>query len=327
MTTPKLPRTPVPPERVGWRAVLARPRLAVVADYSRRVYNGLANDNAFFLAGGVAFSLLLALVPFVLLLVVALTFALGRRPEQAAETVVSLAEMFLPRDSFEAGAVLRTIVDDVLRTRGAVGIGAALGFVWTSTRLFGSLRAVLSIVLDRSERGIVAGKLFDVVAALLTSLLVLVWVVLVTYLSIATNQGASLLQSLGVQMETLGTLSYLVGRAVGFGLVAFTFYALYHGLPRKRPSREAAWLAALVASSLFEIARHVYAMLLVQFSPGSLYTGTIAVIVSIVFFVYYGAFLFLLGAEVAQAHELRHEELARLRATPAPVLRSRFSRK
>jgi len=307
--------------------VLARPRLAVVVDYLRRVYNGLAEDNAFFLAGGVAFSLLLALVPFVLLLVVALTFALGRQPEQAAGTVVSLAEMFLPRNSFEASAVLRTIVDDVLRTRGAVGIGAALGFVWTSTRLFGSLRAVLSIVMDRSDRGIVAGKLFDVVAALATSLLVLVWVVLVSYLSIASARGSSILENLGVQMETLGTLTYLLGRALGFALLTFTFYALYHGLPRNRPSREAAWLAALVASVLFEVARQVYAELLVRFSPGSLYTGTIAVIVSIVFFVYYGALLFLLGAEVAQAHELRREELVRLRSVPAPSPRTRSPNK
>jgi len=323
VTTPKPPRTPVRPEPDGWRAALARPRLVVVVDYLRRVYNGLANDNAFFLAGGVAFSLLLALVPFVLLLVVALTFVLGRQPEQAAETVVSLTEMFLPRDSFEAGAVLRTIVDDVLRTRGAVGIGAALGFVWTSTRLFGSLRAVLSIVMDRSERGIVAGKLFDVVAAFATSLLVLVWVLLLSYLSIATDRGTSMLANLGVRMETLGTLTYLIGRGLGFALVAFTFYALYHGLPRKRPSREAAWLAALVASSLFEIARQMFAVLFVRFSPSSLYTGSIAVIVSIVFFVYYGAVLFLLGAEVAQAHELRREELVRLRSVPEPVSRTR----
>jgi len=327
VTTPKPPKTPVRPELDGWRAVLARPRLAVVVDYLRRVYNGLAEDNAFFLAGGVAFSLLLALVPFVLLLVVALTFALGRQPEQAAGTVVSLAEMFLPRNSFEASAVLRTIVDDVLRTRGAVGIGAALGFVWTSTRLFGSLRAVLSIVMDRSDRGIVAGKLFDVVAALATSLLVLVWVVLVSYLSIASARGSSILENLGVQMETLGTLTYLLGRALGFALLTFTFYALYHGLPRNRPSREAAWLAALVASVLFEVARQVYAELLVRFSPGSLYTGTIAVIVSIVFFVYYGALLFLLGAEVAQAHELRREELVRLRSVPAPSPRTRSPNK
>ncbi len=323
-TTP--PRIQAPPDVDGWRTFFVRPRVAIFADYARRVYNGLANDNAFFLAGGVAFSLLLALVPFVLLLVVGLTFAFGRSPEDAAATVVDLATRFLPRDAFEFGAVLRTIVDDVLRTRGAVGIGAALGFVWTSTRLFGSLRAVLSIVMDRNERGIVAGKLFDVFAAAAATLLVVVWVIISTYLSIATDTGTSLLADLGVRMETLGTLTYILGRVIGFSLIVFTFYAMYHGLPRNRHSRAAAFTGAVVASILFEIARYLFALLVVRFAPGSLYTGTIAVIVSVVFWVYYAALLFLVGAEVAQAHEQRRDEQrAAVKMTRAPAKSTRKS--
>lgn len=299
--------------------MLARPRLATVTDYVRRVFKGLAEDNAFFLAGGVAFSLLLALVPFVLLLVVGLSFALGRTPEQAAETVVALTESFLPRNAVEAAAVLRSIVDDVLRTRGAVGIGAAVGFVWTATRLFGSLRAVLAIVLDREERGIVAGKLFDVLAAFATSILVVLWVVVSTYFTMATDRGTAFLADLGVRLEAVGALSYGLGRALGFTLLCVTFYGIYRGLPRTRPSREAALIASLVAAVLLEVARQLYTVFLVQISPSSLYTGTIAVIVSVVFWVYYGALLFLLGAEVAQAHELRREELSRLASVPDPA--------
>lgn len=309
-STPR--KTPEPHNPVGWRAFAARPRIAVAFDYMRRVFIGLADDNAFFLAGGVAFSLLLALVPFVLLLVVGLSFVFGREPTQAAETVVTLTEAFLPRDAFEAGAVLRTIVEDVLRTRGAVGITAALGFVWTSTRLFGSLRAVLAIVMDRSDRGIVAGKLFDVVAAAASTVMVVVWVVISTFLSIGSERGSEILSGFGVQVEALGTVTYLIGRALGFGLLVFTFFALYLGLPKRRPDRDSALLAAVVAAALFELARQLFAMVFALVSPSSLYTGTIAVIVSVVFWVYYGALLFLLGAETAAIHELRKQELQRL---------------
>ncbi len=305
-------KTPEPRNPVGWRAFAARPRVAVVIDYGRRVFNGLADDNAFFLAGGVAFSLLLALVPFVLLLVVGLSFVFGREPAQAAETVVALTESFLPRNAYEAGAILRTIVDDVLRTRGAVGITAALGFVWTSTRLFGSLRAVLAIVMARDDRGIVAGKLFDVVAAAASTVLVVVWVVISTFLSIGTERGSEILNGFGVQMEALGTATYLIGRALGFALLVFTFFALYRGLPKRRPDRDSALFAALVAAAFFEIARQLFALVFALVSPDSLYTGTIAVIVSVVFWVYYGAILFLLGAEVAAVHDLRKQELRRL---------------
>ncbi len=303
------PTTLAPPEiapRSPWYRGL---RLGTLADYARRVYNGFGEDNGFFLAGGVAFSLLLALVPFVLLLVVGLSFALGRQPEQATEIIVRLTETFLPSDAFEAAAVLRAMVEDVLRTRGAVGIGAGLGFVWTSTRLFGSLRAVLSIVLDRNDRGIVAGKLFDVGAAFATTALVVLWVVISTYLSIASERGTEMLAHLGVRVGALSALNYGLGRAFGFALLVFTFYALFHGLPRRRPSKEAAVVAALVTAGLFELARNLFTVFLGIAAPSTLYTGTIAVIVSVVFWMYYGAMLFVIGAEVAQAHELRRAEL------------------
>lgn len=303
----------------GGRAhVSARPRLATAADYLQRVYDGLANDNAFFLAGGVAFSLLLALVPSLLLVVVGLSFLLGRQPTEALGTLTTLTETFLPRDTFEVGALLRTTVGDVLRTRGAVGVGAALGFVWTSTRLFGSLRAVLSIVFARDERGIVAGKLFDVVASVATTLVVALWALLSTYLSVARARGVVVLTDLGVRVDALGTLSYLLGRAVGLVILVSTFYAVYRLLPRRRPSAASALVGAVAAAVLFEIARQLYVLVLAVASPGSLYTGTIAVIVSVVFWVYYGALLFVVGAQFAQAHEARRRE-AGSRADTAEV--------
>ena len=290
--------------------MLARlPRVDTVRDYTRRVFQAFGDDNGFFLAGGVAFSLLLALVPLVLLLVVGLSFALGRQPEQAMETVVDLSQRFLPPNAFEASAVLRTMVEDVLRTRGAVGVGALLGFLWTSTRLFGSLRAVLSIVLDRTERGIVAGKLFDVVASFATTGLVVLWAVVSSFVALLGERGTEFLSRLGLRVDAIGALGYVSGRTLSFLLLAFTFYALYRGLPQRRPSREAALLAAACAALGFEMARHVYTLVLGVASPGTLYTGTIAVIVSVVFWMYYGAVLFVLGAEVAQAHELRAAEL------------------
>ena len=58
-------------------------------------------------------------------------------------------------------------------------------------------------------------------------------------------------------------------------------------------------------------------MLVRRFDPSSLYTGTIAAIVAVVFWTYYGSLLFLIGGEVAQAAELRRAELRALTAVGA----------
>ena len=92
-----------------------------------------------------------------------------------------------------AGELLRSLVADFLRTRPATTLYSALGFVWFSTRLFGSLRTAVSLIFDRSDRGIVAGKLFDVGATMVATVAVAAWVLLAVALDLATARGAALL--------------------------------------------------------------------------------------------------------------------------------------
>ena len=276
------------------------------------MYKQSAEDNVFFLAGGLAFNVLLALLPFVLLLVSGMALLLGSQPEQAARTVVGLLQAFLPDDSVSATELLRSVIEDVQRTKGAVTLYAAIGFAWFSTRLFGSLRSVLAQIFDGTDRGIVSGKLFDFGATLVTTMAVVVYIAISAYLDLATTRGVELLVRMGLRESSMSGIAYVVGRLLAILIVFGLFYTMYHGLPRRRPSARTALTAAAAASLMFEIARSVFSVLVRQFDPSSLYTGTIAVVVAVVFWTYYGALLFLIGGELAQAAELRRTELAAL---------------
>jgi membrane protein len=286
-------------------------------DILRRVWNQSAEDNVPFLAGGLAFNTLLALVPFVLLLISGLSFLLGSEPAQAAATVTALVEQLLPNNAPSASELLRGVLTDVMSTRGTVTLYSAIGFAWFSTRLFGSLRSVLALIFDGTDRGIVAGKLFDFMATVVATVAVVVYVVFSAYLDLAATQGIALLRRAGLVAEAMSGLQYLAGRALALTLVFALFYALYRGLPRRRPSVRVSLVAAITASVLFELARNAFALLVGSADPSSLYTGSIAAIVAVVFWTYYSAFLFLLGGEVAQAYELRRSELALLEASDA----------
>jgi membrane protein len=100
--------------------------------------------------------------------------------------------------------------------------------------------------------------------------------------------------------------------------VFILFFSLYRGLPRRRPSVRVAAVGGLAASLLFELARHLFALLIAHFDPSSLYTGTIAAVVATVFWTYYSALLFMIGGEVAQAYELRRGHLAERQRQEAP---------
>jgi membrane protein len=278
----------------------------------RRIWYQSAEDNVLFLAGGLAFNVLLALVPFALLSMSGMALLLGSQPEDAVRTVTGLLPALLPNDAPAATELLRGLVADVYRTRGTVGVYAAIGFVWFSTRLFGSLRSVLALVFSHDDRGIVVGKLFDMVATLVATVAVVVYIAMTTYLDLAAAQGAQLMVQAGLRESAMGGITYVAGRIVAVLVIFSLFYALYRGLPRQRPSVRTAFIAAASASLLFEAARYAFAMLVRQFDPSSLYTGTIAAIVGVVFWTYYGSLLFLIGGEIAQASELRRSELSAL---------------
>ena len=292
-------------------------RVSGAWDVVRRAWNQGAEDNVLFLAGGLAFNVLLALVPFVLLLISGIAFFLGSQPDEAARTVTGLLQAFLPTDSITATDLLRTTIADVLYTRGTVTAYAAIGFAWFSTRLFGSLRSVLAQIFDGDDHSIVVGKLYDFLSTGVATVVIVVYIAMSTYLDLATTRGVALLTHLGLRADTMSGLAYVSGRLVGLSLVFGLFYALYHGLPRRRPSTRTALLAALTATTLFEIARNIFALLVRHFDPSSLYTGTIAAVVAIVFWTYYGSLLFLIGGEIAQAIQLRRtaraETLAAMR--------------
>lgn len=286
-------------------------------DIVRRVWRQSAEDNVPFLAGGLAFNILLALLPFVLLLMAGLSFLLGSEPAEAAATVTALIERLLPNDAPSASDLLRGIITDVLATRGTVTVYSAIGFAWFSTRLFGSLRSVLALIFDGTDRGIVAGKLFDFGATIIATLLVVVYVVFSAYLDLATTRGLALLREIGLREGAMSGVAYVVGRLLALSVVLSLFYALYRGLPRRRPTLSVSLVGAATATLLFEVARHAFAIVVRHVDPGSLYTGSIAAIVAVVFWTYYSAFLFLIGGEVAQAFDLRRGELAALQQTAA----------
>ncbi len=292
---------------------------AAAGDLVRRVWRQSAEDNVPFLAGGLAFNILLALVPFVLLLVAGLSFLLGSEPGEAVAAVTALLERLLPQGDASSRALLTGVLSDVVGTRGTVTLYSAIGFAWFSTRLFGSLRSVLAQVFDGTDRSIVAGKLFDLLATAIATAGVAVYVVLSTYLDLATTRGVALLRAAGLRDAAMGGMGYLTGRLLAVSLVIGLFHALYRGLPRRRPSRQVALVGAVTAALLFEVARHLFAVAVRHLTPDSLYTGTIAAIVAVVFWTYYGAFLFLLGGEVAQAWELRRSELAALDTPTRPL--------
>jgi len=266
----------------------------------------LGEDDVMFLASGVSFNLLLAVVPFVLLLISVSTVFLGNTPDMAADAAVAFIDRLLPT-TWSEGQSVRATVREIARVSGSVSLYSAIGFLWFSTRVFSSMRSVFQVTFDvPNERGILHGKAFDLLASFLAAIGITVYGSLSAYLLVASTRGASVLERLGVRDSIMGPIEYAFGRLLAFALVVLLCFAVYRLIPNRPIPSRTAWIGSITTSVLFELARIGFSLYVARFSPGSLYTGALTTLVVITLWTYYASLIFIIGAEVAQAVELRH---------------------
>ena len=280
---------------------------SALADYLRRIWHHSSEDDLLFLASGVAFGILLAALPFGLLVMSVLAFALNETPDRTALSVHQLLDQLLPSHSGTMEESVHALINGVLQSRGALGIWGAIGYFWFTARLFGALRSALSQVLDfGTQRGVVAGKLHDFRLTLVATFLVTGYLALTAYVAIATSRGVQLFVSLGLRSDVMSGLEYMLSRLLAFILVTALIFVLYRFIPVRGIPTRAAVVGAATAAIMFELTRAAYTALTGLLSPATIYTGTLYTIVSVVFWVYYAAIIFLIGGEVARVYEIRN---------------------
>jgi len=282
--------------RIGW----------TLRDYAQRVWDNSGEDNIFFLAGGIPFTLLLAAVPFFLLLAAGLAYLLNQSTDVSSAEINTIIDRFLPPHPANQVSPIATILVPIIKSSKTIGLYSVIGFIWFSTRLFGSLRSVLAAIFDiDTDRGIVAGKIFDVQITVVSTLLLILYTGLSAYLALATTRGLLVLGELGLRKDVMGTLEYNIGQAIAFVFITMMFYSLYKFLPNRHIRWQTALIASLFTSFMFELAKRLFGAYVQSFNPGSFYRGTVAAMVIVVVWVYYASMIFILGGEVAQVHELR----------------------
>jgi membrane protein len=244
----------------------------------------------------VAFNLLLALIPLLIVTTSAAVFFLGRSGEQSVAEIVDLVDSLIPVTPARE-VMLRDLLTDILSSvptgTATVSIGG-ITLVWLTTRLFGTLRVVLADVFDIEEtRHPVVAKLFDMLISLVSSLFLVSYFGITTYLAIEVRGGTFL----------SGAEVYLA-RLLAFLFMLVTFFFLYRYLTRVRVRWRTALVGALFTAVMFEIARFLFAQLGSVINFSSLYSGVIAALVVSVVWSYYVALIFILGGEVAQVYDL-----------------------
>jgi membrane protein len=255
------------------------------------VWRKFQKDNALFLARGLAFDVLVCLIPALFLLFLLFGFLF----DSSRETIQYMSSYMKALIPFSQQQVLRNLFS-VVKTKKLLGILGGVGMVWTLIRLFGSIRTVLDAVMEVKEgRGFLQGKLFDG-KMMLGSGLFLVATVFVTSASSVLKTISP--QILGAKFFYLGVRGELSSLLLSFFFTVCLFFLLYRFIPYRRMPTKAAVNGALAASILWEVAKHIFHYYLLNFADISEVYGPFTLLLALILWVYYSCIVFILGAEM-----------------------------
>lgn len=269
----------------------------------RRTLEAAFEDNIPFLASALSFDLLLTIIPFVALLLAAVGYLVEHQVTTQQVDLHELLARLLPTAAggptdkvfTEAESALASVMRHRVRLT-AVGLPL---FFWFSTRLFGGLRAALNEVFDTDERrSWPMAKLLDLSMVMGTGALLVLGGVLTTW---DARTGGSVSRSFA-----LAWLWRFALETTAFGLGVVLFFLIFKFLPSRRIAWRTALMAAVFCSLGFEVAKRLYALYVTRFVTLDRVASDANVVGLFLFllWVYYTAYLFLLGGEVAETYDL-----------------------
>lgn len=292
-------------------------------EFLRLFWQKFADDDAFFLSAGIAWGLLFALVPLLALGIGLTGFVLSARYEDPTQAVVALFAGAMPQTGAAANFadILRNLVSEVMANRTGLTVVGALVFVWLATRFSGSLRSALYRVFETGvRRGIVHGKLFD--------MLVVVAGVLLVTLNLGVTVVFAAAMDFGVNFFGWGGEAVTIAHRLLGGLIAFaSIWTVFLLAYRYLPARKTPWLTTVVAATfaalLHELLKLAFSTYVTDMANYASTLGNLATIAILLLWIYYGALVFIVGGEVAHVYTM----LRARRAAVSEVVSHAMNRK
>jgi len=290
--------------------------MATVGEFFRLLWEKFDDDDAFFLSAGIAWGVLFALVPLLALGIGLTGFVLSARFEDPTQAVIALFAGQLPETGAAAGLadLLRNLVGEVMVNRAGLTIVGALVFVWLATRLSGSLRSSLFRVFDVGvRRGLVHGKLFDMVVVVVSVVLVTLNLGVTIVFAAIMDFGVDVL---GWDAQTLSFAQRLFGALIAFASIWTLFLLVYRYLPARRTPWPTTLIAATFAAVAHEALKWAFSSYVTELANYTSPLGNLATAAILLLWIYYGALVFILSGEVAHVYTLLRARRTQARGQP-----------
>ena len=260
-----------------------------------RTAERLGDIDATHRAAGVAYYTFLSIFPLLLGLIAIFGFFLPSANLQDA-----LLE-FVGDNIPGAINILKENIPAIIELRGVMSVLGLLIFLWGASSMFSAISLAINRVWEirRYRRHFFIRKASELGMVFGIGLLFLLSLGISAIISIRN-------QVLGLPVVDLMVVD-VGGWLAAFLLILAVFLLLYKFIPNTRTYWSDIWPGALLAALLFEIARALFMFYINNYANYQIIYGSIASIIVLLVWIYYSAFIMILGAEFSfQYGRMRH---------------------
>ncbi len=274
--------------------------------YVIKLFKRMDENNLFFSGAGIAFSLILGMIPLILLIF----FLLGNIVDAAIiETHINnFIDQIIPYPAYAnyMKRVISSRLPEVIEYKTLAGFIGVFGLLFTSTWIFSSIRTILNQIFSvKIQRGFFYGLIRDIFMVILLVLLITIYIFVIP----AFNIIYELTKNYGfVQEYTKSPLWNLIVYSSSILLMFGLFFALYYLIPYEELGKRVAAVSAFWTTLLWEIARSIFGYYVNHVLGINPIYGAFVLILAILFWIFYSSCLFIVGAEIGQLYRERREQ-------------------
>lgn len=273
--------------------------------YIGGIFHQISEQHVFLMGGGLAFSLIICIVPMVLIIFSGLGMILER--PSIADEINGFIDRAIPYQQYADTIkdIVLTRIQEFRIYKGIAGVIGLIGLLIASSGLFSSMRTILNSVYKQPPNGsVLVDKLWDIGMIVLVMFYFLLSTLILPGLDIFTGVIRNLDTPSFLNIDLL--LSYLV-ELISFGIIFVAFFIIYLTVPRSRISWSATAVSALAAAIMWEIAKQGFGFYITEVATYKRVYGAYAIFIVVVFWIYYSSIVFILGGIIGQLYRERNE--------------------
>jgi membrane protein len=256
------------------------------------------NDWVMSAAAGLAYNLMVAVVPIAIALISVLGLTLGRLDPAAQAQLVASIEHIFPSE-LATKNILQPAIIALSKSAGILGVIAIISAIFGGSRLFVAIEGSFDIFYQTRPRKVIAQNVMAILMMLvfiaLTPLMVFASSVPALILSLAQNSTLNKLPGVAQLMQN----GFLLSAAGILGSLIVCWILLeniYLVIPNRKISLKKSWLGAAIGAILLQIFLSLFPLYIAHFM-GS-YQGDVGFAIIFLVFFYYCAVILLSGAEI-----------------------------